>query len=66
MKAINLVTIAIGILLLVGVVWATTSTPDKSPEKTHELIQENAECGPDTCDGLCGGSCGIPSCGCGG
>ena len=66
MKAINLVTIAIGILLLVGVVWATTSTPDKSPEKTPELIQENAECGPDTCDGLCGGSCGIPSCGCGG
>ncbi|MBD3304482.1 hypothetical protein GF343_05020 [Candidatus Woesearchaeota archaeon] len=61
-------TIMVGVmvaLLLVGAVFVSAQLPtsnaveDNAPETTQPI------CGPGTCSGQCGRSCGIPDCGCG-
>ncbi len=62
----KLIGLAIAIILVVGLMFVSANTQADSEEKPTASSCEIAEpiCGSSTCNQQCGGSCGIPRCGC--
>ncbi len=77
MKTIWIALIAIVILVAGSIIVSATISDNKISEKQinrpNTLVTENSAtistkncgCGSSSCEGTCGGSCGVVSCGCG-
>ena len=69
MKKTNLIALAVIAVILVGTIFVSAAFQE---EKEEFSVQQPSEtcgapqqtCGSETCNLQCGGSCGIPSCGC--
>lgn len=54
-------------VLVVGALFvsARLNSEETSESSGSEKVQQSQlECGAGTCEGQCGGNCGIPTCGC--
>jgi len=63
--------IAIGILVVGAIVVSATYVNNEPIEPGENEVIETAQtcgvgsgCGPETCNGACGGTCGVRTCGC--
>ena len=50
------------LFLLAGVFFVSADFSEKEEVEVDDTQYE--ECGPNTCNGQCGGGCGVPTCGC--
>jgi len=68
MEKTTLIAVVLATLLIGGVVLASAAflqEDELEGSETQVVKQPQPTCGPRTCDGQCGGNCGIPTCGCG-
>ena len=73
MKKTTLFAMGIMALLVVGIAFvsATLTTEDNAEDAEPEVIEPaqatcgaGTTCGPGNCNGACGGTCGVRTCGC--
>lgn len=61
-----LVGVLIGALLIIGAIFVSATMPQREILEEDLVIEDSQQtCGPSTCGGQCGGTCGIISCSCG-
>lgn len=63
MEKITLISIVLAVVLVAGAVFVSADFLEDEPKV--EVKQTVQECNPSTCpSGDCGGTCGVPTCGC--
>ena len=66
MDKTTIIAVVLAVLMVAGAALASAKfLGDGSTEEEVDSGEVALECGAETCNGECGGSCGIPSCGCG-
>ena len=62
MEKKTLIATVLAVLLIVGAIFVSAALEN---EEVSEEVEEQQVCGAQTCNQQCGGSCGVPKCGCG-
>lgn len=56
--------LVIALAVIIGAVFVSANFAADNTQEPQEKQISPAACNAQTCDGQCGGSCGVPKCGC--